>query len=97
MIDEEDIYDIRERADHALIRNLRGSEVYEFNGPIKTRKDFLCAACEKYHPKGTIKFSIKSYGDDGDWPSTDICQHCMQEDPAVEVALKRIMSGEFND
>ena len=97
MIEEPDMQEFRGDQNHPLIRNFRGSSVYEDNGPIKPRKDFDCDSCESNIPKGTdAKFVIKAYGDDGDWPSTNICGSCM-DDPKVKIAFDRIMSGEFDE
>lgn len=99
MCEEEfNIYDERGVADHALIRNFRGTSVYEQNGPVRPRKGFICDACEKYIDVGSdVKFTIKAYGEDGDWPSTNICGTCFTDDPKVKVAYDRIISGEFDD
>ena len=93
-----EMWEIREdENNHPLIRNFRGSSVYETNGPVKPRIDFRCDACETNIPRGTdVKFVIKAYGDDGDWPSTNICGHCYHEDEEVKKAYDRIMSGEFD-
>ena len=94
---ETDTYERRENADHALIRNFRGLNVYEENGPVRPRKDFTCDSCENNIPKGTdVKFTIKAYGDDGDWPTTNICGTCMTDDPKTKAAYARIMNREFD-
>lgn len=97
-VEHECVYEKREAADHALIRNFCGSQVYEEHGPIRPRKDFFCDACEKNIPRGSdVKFTIKAYGEDGDWPTTEICGTCMTDDPKVKIAYDRITSGEFDD
>ena len=97
MSDEFNIYDFREEQDHPLIRNFRGSSVYESSGPIRPRKDFKCDSCENTIPRGTdAKFVIKAYGDDGDWPSTNVCGSCM-DDPKIKLIFDRIMNGEFDE
>ncbi|CAL9959207.1 hypothetical protein VPHD148_0041 [Vibrio phage D148] len=98
-IEYECMWEKREAADHALIRNYRGESLYERprSRPITPRKAWKCDACEKTIKVGEdVKFSLKAYGGDGDWPTTNICGLCYTEDPSVQVALERIYSGEFD-
>lgn len=86
----------REESEHALVRNFSGSQHYENRGPITPRKSFHCDACEKFIPKGTdVKFVIKAYGDDGDWPSTEVCGLCMEDDK-IKAVYNDINNGVYD-
>ena len=84
----EEAHKLRYNSDHVLIRNFRGIAVYETKGPIRPRKDFVCDACEKNIRIGTdVKFMIKAYGDDGDWPEVRLARGHKVRGGAVSVHI----------
>lgn len=93
---QENVYELRENAWHALIRNFTGLSHYECGEARRPRKAFFCDACETTIDVGMgPRHYLKAYGDDGYWPTTNICGPCF-ENPEVQKAIVEIRSGKYD-
>lgn len=72
-----------------------GTDIYETYGRVKsTRKVKECNLCYATIPAKSSHIFYKFYGNDGDYPTFNICNDCEEH---RQNDLTRIKSGEFNE